>query len=403
MKQILKLAWRNIWRNRRRSLIALLSVTFAVFLSINFRSLQWGSYHKMIEAGVKNTGHIQIHAENYWTDKSINDLFEDTPSLQDSTLAIEGVNAIVPRLQNFALAASNNHSKGSIIIGIQPAKENRLNQLSKKIKEGIYLNSQTKGVMVAEGLANYLKLNLKDTIVLFGQGFQGTIAAAKYPVVGILQLSNPKMNKMAIYLPLTLAQAYNGAVGMVSAYLLSVENQAPLTTIKTHLKEYFTSYEIMSWNEMQPEIQESINTDTLVATLLLTCLYIIVGFGVVGTILMMALERKKEFGRLWAIGFQKKQIQLMLITESFLLGLLGVCLAFCLTLPVVIYLNTHPIPLKGESAKAFEAMGAEPIIQFAIKPSLFLLQGGIVFSIMLLASLFPLLIIRQLKINTSIR
>lgn len=403
MKQIIKLAWRNIWRKRRRSLIAILSVTFAVFLAVNFRSLQWGSYNKMIEAGVKNSGYVQLHAENYWEDKSINDLLEDSDELRDSILQVKGITQIIPRLQNFGLAASEDNSKGAMVIGIEPAAENQFNNLSDKVQSGKYFNETSSGVLIAEGLAKYLQLDLQDTLVLFGQGYHGSIAAGKYPIEGILQFSNPQMNKMAVYMPLNLAQEYNGAYGMVSAYMLDIENREKIADITAELGNRHGHLEIMSWDEMQPGINDSIKTDTSIATMLLTCLYLIVGFGVVGTIIMMALERKREFGMLQAIGLQKGQIQFLLVTESFMLGLMGVLLAFCIAAPLVWYMNTNPIPLSGESAKSFEAMGAEPVIQFAIKPSIFLMNGAIVFGIMMLASLFPALMVKKMKINQVIK
>lgn len=403
MKQIIKLAWRNIWRKRRRSLIAILSVTFAVFLAVNFRSLQWGSYDKMIEAGVKNGGYIQLHSENYWGDKSINDLMEDSDELRDSILRVSGITQIIPRLQNFGLAASYNNSKGAMLIGIEPEIENQFNKLSEKVQSGNYLNKNSNGVLIAEGLAKYLQLNLQDTLVLFGQGYHGSIAAGKYPIEGILRFSNPKMNNMAVYMPLQLAQEYNGAYGMVSAYMLNIENREKITGIISELANKHNHLEIMSWDEMQPGINDSIKTDTSIATMLLTCLYLIVGFGVVGTIIMMALERKREFGMLQAIGLQKSSIQLLLVFEAFILGLLGVILAFCIAAPLVWYMHANPIPLTGESAKSFEAMGAEPVIQFAVKPSIFLINGAIVFCIMMLASFFPAMMVRKMKINQVIK
>lgn len=403
MKQIIQLAWRNIWRKRKRSFIALLSVTFAVLLAICFRSLQWGSYEKMIEAGARNSGYIQIHAENYWEDKSINDLFEDTDQLRKEFLQTDNINRILPRLQNVSLAANEERLKGTMVIGIDPKAEDDFNHLSNKITEGDYLNNQSKGILIAEGLAEYLALKTGDTLVLFGQGFHGSFAAGKYPIEGILQFSNPQLNNAVVYMPLTIAQEYNGAYGMVSAYMLDVTHQDETEQTSRLLQNQFHHFEIMRWDEMQPSILDSIKTDTSIAALLLSCLYVIVGFGVIGTITMMALERKREFGTLHAIGLQKRAIQLMLITEASILGILGLILAFCIAIPVVWYMHHHPIPLSGESAKSFEAMGAAPVLQFAIKPSLFLINGLIVFGIMLLACLLPAIMIRKLRLNLVIK
>ena len=404
MNQLIKLAWRNIWRKKRRSVIAMLSVIFAVVISICFRSLQWGSYDKMIEAGTKNSGYLQVQHTDYWKDKSINDLIADSPELRNDVSMVPGITSIIPRLQNFSLAASESGSKGALVIGIDPPAENNYNGLGSRITSGAYLNLSDNAVLVSEGLSNYLKLQVNDTLVLVSQGYHASIAAGKYPIKGIVKLTNPQMNKMTVFLPLNAAQVFNGAGQMVNAFMLNVLDRTQVETIQAELQTKLgKEYAVMSWDEMHPEIQQSINTDTTIATLLLSALYLIVGFGIVGTIVMMALERKREFGMLQAIGLQKSQIQTVVLIESILLGLFGVVLAWLVALPIVSHMFNNPIPLTGEGAKSFEAMGVEPVIQFAIKPHLFGLMGLIIFIIMFVASVFPLSMIRRLKMSEVIK
>ena len=404
MNQLIKLAWRNIWRKKRRSVIAMLSVIFAVVISICFRSLQWGSYDKMIEAGTKNSGYLQVQHTDYWKDKSINDLIADSPGLRNDVSTVPGITSIIPRLQNFSLAASESGSKGALVIGIDPPAENNHNGLGSRITSGAYLNLSDKAVLISEGLSNYLKLNINDTLVLVSQGYHASIAAGKYPIKGIVKLPNPQMNKMTVFLPLNAAQVFNGAGQIVNAFMLNVSDRTQVETIQKELqKKLGEEYAVMSWDEMHPEIQQSINTDTTITTLLLSALYLIVGFGIVGTIVMMALERKREFGMLQAIGLQKSQIQTVVLIESILLGLFGVVLAWLVALPIVNHMFNNPIPLTGEGAKSFEAMGVEPVIQFAIKPHLFGLMGLIIFIIMFVASVFPLSMIRRLKMSEVIK
>ena len=404
MKQLITLAWRNTWRRKRRSVIAMLSVIFAVVISICFRSLQWGSYDKMIEAGTKNSGYLQVQSQDYWEDKSINELIEDHVKLRNQVSSLPGISAVIPRLQNFSLAASESSSKGALVIGIDPESENQYNELSTRLIEGTYLLENENAVLIAEGLSNYLQLNVNDTLVLVSQGYQASIAAGKYPVKGIVKLPNPQMNRMTTYLPLATAQTFNSANDMVSAFMINVSDRTQVKAIQSTLQDQLGSvYTVMRWDEMHPEIQQSINTDTTIATLLLSALYLIVGFGIIGTIVMMALERKREFGMLQAIGLQKVQIQTVILLESLMLGVIGVILAWLIAFPIVNFMHNNPIPLTGEGAKSFEAMGVEPVIQFAIKPHLFALMGLIIFLVMLVASVFPLTMVRKLKMSEVIK
>lgn len=404
MTQLLSLAWRNIWRKKRRSLTALLSVAFALLLAINFRSLGYGSYGKMIEAAVSNSGYVQVHAAGYWVDKSINDLLPDSPALRAKLTAAPGVTGLLPHLQNFALAAGDQTSKGALVLGIAPGPEDQFNHLSRRVTKGRYLTEQDAGVLVTEGLAQYLKLSVGDTLVLVGQGYHASVAAGKYPIVGLVRHLNPQLNRQLVYLPLPLAQRFNSAEGHVSAFLLNARDNDDVPPMLAGLHQTLgANYEIMPWHEMQPEVQQGITTDTTIATLMLSCLYLVVGFGIVGTVLMMAMERRREFGMLQAIGLQKSQIQQLVVLESLLLGLLGTVLAFVLALPVVRYFNANPIPLTGEGAKAFEAMGVEPVIILAVKPFIFFFQAGVVFAILLVACVFPVLLIRRLRMSEVIR
>ena len=403
MKQLIKLAWRNIWRKRKRSVIVLVSIAFAIIITISLRSLMLGNGDKMVEAGVKNVGYIQVHTADYWKDKSINDLLLDDDKLIDKINSIEGVTQIIPRLQNFSLAAGDKTSKASLVLGIDGDNENEFNKVKDRIVKGSFFTSKSKKVVIAEGLAKYLKLTVGDTLVLIGQGYQANVAAGKYPISGIVKIPNPQMNVMLVYMPLSLAQEYNSAFGMCSALMLNIKDKSQTNRISKELKSKLGSnYEIMTWDEMIPEILNALKIDTTVFTLLSSCLFLIVGFGIIGTIIMMALERKKEFGMLQAIGLQKSQIQTVIFLESLMLGITGIIIGLSIAIPFMIFMYYHPIPLTGDGAKSFEAMGAEPIMQFGIKPKLWALMSFIVFCIMLIASLLPIQIINKQKVAAAI-
>jgi ABC-type lipoprotein release transport system permease subunit len=404
MKQLIKLAWRNIWRKRKRSIIVLLSIVFAIIITISLRSLMLGNGDKMVEAGVKNVGYIQIHTANYWKDKSINDLFANELELRSKVKSINGVTQIIPRLQNFSLAAGDNTSKASLVLGIDAENENEFNKVKSRIVKGNFFTQSSKDVVIAKGLANYLKLTVGDTLVLIGQGYQANVAAGKYRISGIAKIANPQMNLMLVYMPLHLAQEYNSAFGMCSAFMLNINAKSETNRIATELKSKLgNNYEIMTWEEMIPEVLNGLKIDTTIFTLLSSCLFLIVGFGIIGTIIMMALERKKEFGMLQAIGLQKTQIQTVIFLESLMLSITGIFIGLSIAIPFMIFMYYHPIPLTGDGAKSFEAMGAEPVMQFGIKPKLWVLMSFIVFCIMIVASLFPIQFIKKQKVSEAIK
>lgn len=404
MKQLFKLAWRNIWRKKRRSVIAITSVAFAVIISVSLRSLMLGNYDKMIEAGVKNTGYIQVHAAGYWEDKSINDLLEYDEEIVNQVNSIEDAQRVMPRLQNFALAANDQTSKAVMLTGLSSEVEDDFTRISEHLIRGEYITDESEGVVVSEGLATNLNLSLNDTLVLMGQGYHANIAAGKYPVQGVVKLPNPQANAKSVFMNLSQAQEFASAYGLVSALMLDISDHQKTTIIQKKLQAQLKDgYEVMAWDEMVPEIKNSQRIDTTIFIMLASCLYLIIGMGLIGTVLMMALERKREFGILQAIGLQKSQIQAVILLESVMLGIIGILAAFAIAIPFVLYMNANPIPLTGESGKSFEAMGVEPVLQLGVKPHLFALMAFIVFGIMLVSSLFPMLMVKRLKTNEAIK
>ena len=404
MNQLISLAWKNIWRKPSRSIIVLASIALSLVITISFRSLMLGNEDKMVETGVKGAGYVQIHATDYWEDKSINDLFEDNKQLKDKIQSMDGVISVIPRLQNFSLAAGKTTSKVVQVIGIDPEAEHRFNSIRERIVEGYFFTENSSEVVVAEGLANYLKLTVRDTLVLIGQGYRANIAAGKYRISGIAKLANPDMNLATVYMPLSLAQEYNSAYGLCSAYLLNIEDKDKTTLIANALKlKLGDNYEVMTWDEMLPDIVNGLKINATIFILLATCIFMIVGFGIIGTIIMMTLERKKEFGMLQAIGLQKNQIQTIVFLESLMLGTFGILIGLGIAIPLMVYMYYHPIPLTGDGAKSFEAMGVEPYMNFGIKPYLWMLMSVIIFLIMLMASAFPIGFIKKQKISEAIK
>jgi ABC-type lipoprotein release transport system permease subunit len=164
-----KLAWRNMWRSRRRTLITISSIFFAVIFAILMRVAIVGLFDKLIADTVSLTsGYIQVHHSGYWENRSVDSTFEESPKLEAILNHEKEVTAWTPRLESFGLASSGERTKGIVVVGIDPKKENPVSNLSQKIISGEYLAENDKGIILADGLAAYLKLKVNDTVVLIG-------------------------------------------------------------------------------------------------------------------------------------------------------------------------------------------------------------------------------------------
>ncbi len=387
-----KIARRNIWRNKRRTLITAASVFFAVFFALIMRSMQLGTYAEMIKNVVSSyTGHIQIHKNGYWNDKIINNTFPENPKLEHEIAEIPGVEKIVPRLESFALASYGTQTKGSIVIGIKPEIENNMTKLSDKITAGNYLSNNNPGVLLAEKLAAFLKITVGDTIVLMGQGYHASTAAGKYPVRGIIHLNSPNLNNKMIYLNLPSAQELYSAPEMLSSLSIMLDNSDDLEKIKNEITAKINTddYEIMTWEEITPELKQAIQSDNVSGQFMLGILYMIVGFGVLGTIVMMTAERKKEFGVMIAVGMKKIKLALIIFFETVLLGFVGIFSGFLFSLPIIFYFSKSPIPITGDAGNTFESFGFNPVIAFSTHSHFMISQILVVCIILLIAFIYP--------------
>ncbi len=406
MRNYTKIAWRNLWRNKRRSMITISSVFFAILLAMLMRSMQNGSYGLMERDAIRNsTGFIQVHAKDYWEDKTIDNTFENTKSLLQQVSSEQNVSQVIPRLESFALASTGNITKGVGIVGTIPAIENTITKLESRVVEGEYfINKIDNGVLLGDALAKYLELGVGDTVVLLSQGFHGFTAAGEYPVRGILHFPAPEMNKRLIYMTLGVAQYFFAANNRLTSYSLMLENPDKLD--KTYQKinsALGQQYEIMTWKEMMVELRQQIESDNIGGMFMLAILYVVVAFGIFGTILMMTFERKREFSIMIAVGMQRYKLALIVFIETLYMGFLGVLSGAVASSPIIYYFYKNPIPLTGEMAAAMEDFNVRPILPFAFSADIFLNQALVVFIITLLVALYPLGNISKFNLISGLR
>ena len=389
---ILKLIWRNLWRNSRRTLITMASIAFAVLFAVLMKSFQDGVFNNLIKNVVGYySGYVQIHQKGYWDEQILDNSFELKEKLNDQLQQNHQITAIVPRLETFVLASKGNTTKGCLLVGTDAVRENKLTQLKSKLIKGSYFENNEATVLLAEGLAKRLEVRVNDTIVLFGQGFHGVMAAGKYKIKGIIHLASPEMNAAFVYLPLTATQSFLSAENRLTSISLGIDDPENTAAIAQNIKAIIgQQYEVMPWQELIPDVANHIKADGFSFYIFSGILYLIIGFGLFGTVLMMTAERKYEFGMLIAIGMKKSKLQLILFGETVLITFFGVLLGILLSLPLVLYLKEKPIRFGGELAKAYEQFGFEALFPTNVDQNIFITQSLIVLGMAVLIGVYPL-------------
>ncbi|MEZ5069978.1 MAG: FtsX-like permease family protein [Bacteroidales bacterium] len=470
MKNI-TMAWRNLWRNRRRTMITSASVFFAVLFALFFRSLQLGSYDHMFRNAIEAyTGYIQVQHRDYWDEKVVDHSFPYDPELARRVVAPDNVISDIPRFESFALASNGPQTKGVLVMGVDPEKEEHLSQvrekkvrfridekaaknltghpdLPEKTKELIrsfqgtsysnasrlqldlgisdkeapewmpLLEAETRfengdirmgdsGAWVGDNLAKFLDLDIGDTLVLIGQGYHASTAAGKYPIRGIVKMPLPDIDNKVVYLPLDICQnLYNAGNNLTSLALAVRDNsdEALAGTLEELSGSLGEDLRLMEWREMNELLVNQMDADNKSGIIMIGILYLVIAFGVFGTVLMLTAERKREFGVLVAIGMQKRKLSAVMSLEMLLVGFLGILGGAVLGGLLILYGMHHPLIFKGEMAKMFEDYGMEPMMVFQGPDGYFLWQIVIVALMVGLALIYPLVKIRKLKVVTALR
>lgn len=396
---LLRLAWLNLWRNRHRTLISMAAVFFAVVLSTVLTALSDGAFDNMVKNVVSYyTGYIQVHRQGYWDDQTLENTLATSQALEDSIRSVPGIAELVPRLESFSLAASGDVTRGVLVVGTDPTQEDLATGLKSKLTAGEYLDNQSNAVLLCEGLAKRLRLGVGDTLLLIGQGYHGATAAGKYVVNGLLHYGSPDLNDRMLFMSLKDAQTLYSAEGLITTYVLLLDQSANLNLAVNNLRASLSkNYEAMTWEEIMPELKQHIDSDTTNSKVFLGFLYVLVTMGIFGTMLMMMIERNYELGMLIAIGMKKSKLIVLLTAESVLTVMAGCLVGMLVSIPVVYYLNIHPIRFTGELAKAYERFGFEAVMPTSTEPYNFIWQALVVLCIGLVLSAYP--VWRILRLN----
>ena len=398
------LAWRNIWRNKRRTLITMASVVFAVLLAIVLNSVKEGLLMRMQENAVSfYTGAVQIHQQGYWEEKTLENTFESNPAMLVSVSNQKGVVSATNRFESFALAASRDHSKGCMVVGIEPETEPLITMIRDKVVEGKYLQANDKELLLTTGLAEYLKLGVGDTLVLIGQGYRGVNAVGMYPIKGLIELASPELNKQLVYLPIQLARYLYGAEGRSTALILKLDDIDEAESIAQQVASQLPAYEVMDWKRLLPELNQIIERERDENVIFLGVLYLLISFGIFGTILMMLMERQYEFGVLVAIGMRREVLSAIVILENILISVMGALIGTLFSIPLVWYFYRYPIEVGGQLKEIYEDFGFEPIFYFSVEPWIFYSQTILVLGIALVLSFYPIVKLLRLKPIAAMR
>jgi ABC-type lipoprotein release transport system permease subunit len=351
------MAWRNIWRNPRRTIITVSAIMFASLLLVFMLSFQFGSYETMINTSVKiSTGHLQVQADEYQDKKSIRLVVPDPEAIVKRIENIDRVESYTLRGQAFSLVSSKDRTYGAMITGIDPKREATVSRLKKLIRTGSFLQPEDQNqALVGQLLARNLRVGLGDELTILGQGRDGSIAATMVHVKGIFSSGIDDLDRNSINIPLNTFQEVYAMQEAVHEIVIITRSLSDIPEIKRTLTNLLSTFDdqvplkTLDWEELMPGLRQGIEMDLVSGLIFYFLLILVVAFSILNTFLMAIFERTREFGVLMAIGTAPLRLTKVLLIESMAMTMVGIISGIIIGSAITLYFQSHGIDISGAS------------------------------------------------------
>jgi putative ABC transport system permease protein len=407
VKLLLKLAWRNIWRNRRRSILTVLAVVFATFLTIGQRGIQLGTYELNIRTAVQIfTGYLQIQKEGYQENPSLNSCFIFTSTIKNYLKNDKYIRGYTPRIYADGLISFKENSTGASIFGIDPASEKKVTTFMNRINEGkFFISDSSDQIVLGYKLLENLGAKVGDTVVILAQGYDGTLGNQKFKIVGTTKMGTSEFDAMSVFIGLSALQNLLVMDNRINVIAVSIGGLDEIENVKQSLNVYFKNENlaVLSWDQIMTELKQSIQLDNISGILFLGILIILVAFGVLNTVSMSVQERFREFGITLSIGMPNGMLVKLVIIETIFLTLVGLVIGNIIGWGINFYIFHNPIYVGGNIGALYEEYGFLPNLESSLRIGIFINATLSVLIISLIACLYPAYRVYKLEPLKGIR
>lgn len=400
----LKMAWRNIWRNPRRTLLTIAAIAFAGLILVFMLSFQFGTYETMINASVKvSTGHLQVVARGYLDDKKMRLVIEDPDQVARVLEKIDGIDSFTFRTNGFCLVSSDERTYGVMVTGIDPVREARVSTIESLVRKGRYLKpTDAYGALIGEHLSKNLKVDINDELTVLGQGRDGSIAAAVLIVTGIFNSGIDAFDRNVIMTGISGFQEVFSMGKSVHEAIITADSLGDVAMVQQRIQKDLSgadgtdNLDVPDWMDIMPGLLQGIQMDLISGIIMYIILIIVVAFSIFNTFLMAIFERTREFGVMMAIGTTPARITRLVMFESVCMTIIGIALGIGAGVLVTLYFQTYGIHIAG-TEDILKHYG----IPNRLYPRLSFVSvtAGpmVVFFITFVSSVFPALKIKNLK------
>lgn len=358
------LAWRNLWRHKRRTWLTVGAMIFCNTLLVFLISLQFGAYQMMIENTIGAfSGHLQIQHREYHDEQKMRQSVPQVVELAQQVRATLGIESVAARGVAFALASSEQRSFGIQITGVQPARELQVSTFPGLIRKGRYLGEpNAEEIIIGAVLARNLKVDVGDELTFLGSGLDGSFAAGVATIVGIIETGFADVDRAVAQVPLVWFQSVFSMADSGHSIAVKLDNLEAVDPAVLQLREMLSQnaqwansdLAVLDWDALQPGLRQAIKSDMASAWFMYGILILLVAFSVLNTQLMSVLERTREFGVMLALGTRPGKLAKLVALETFVMSCMGMGIGILLGAVISGYLG-----YAGFSYPGMEELGAK--------------------------------------------
>jgi len=393
---LLRLAWRNLWRNRRRTLLTTTTMALGLTVLLVTLGLGDGSHLQMINSAVRSgSGHVLIQARGYQELGGVERTLSGQQRRAVAGWVLEkehsfGIIGTAPRISASVLGSSSDGSVGVQLIAVQAEAEARISRFAETVAEGEFLTSKDSGkVLVGVGVARKLKIGLGDKMVLMGQGAQGEIESIVVRIKGLIRTGLVEFDQVLVLADLATGQDFLQLDQRVHQFAVLLDDMNLASPLAAAATRAFPELEVLDWQQALPQLADFIRIDDGGAYVFHFFLFMLIAFMVFNTLLMSVLERRREFALLEALGLVAGQRFLLVLLEATLIAVLALLWGMALGLSLHAYLAMYGLPLDIISTSELSVAGVafEPIMYSSLSPARILQAMIVVFGMSLMLAM----------------
>ncbi len=401
---VLKLAWRNVWRNPRRTALTLMAIAFAASVLIFFIGLQLSSYEAMIDATVSvYHGQLQVQRHGYHAKPQFHLTVDNANELKHTLSERLHTSRISLRANGFGIVSSASRVYGTQIIGVEPESETLVSSIPGLVRTGRYLERTSRAeAVIGESLATNLQVKIGDELTILGHGAHGSLAATVVQIVGIFESGARELDRSMIQLPLPFFQETFGIDDAAHALVIQGLKLSEVEHVQQEISTMLDSkLVLLRWDELIPGVKEAIELDMASGWLFYASLVLVVTFSVINTFLMSVLERTREFGIMLALGCSPRNLGGFILAECMLLTTLGLLLGALIGSMIILYFGVHGFSIPG-TEEILAHWNLPSSIKTKLSAGALLYGPSVIFFASLIGALYPVWRAKKIRMVEAI-